>query len=350
MFDTKLLSKREIRAITLCLPLIGIFIIGAIVVSHENRNREGVELTVEMEEQPAMDSIELFKFDPNRVEYADLRKLGLPKHIAVSMLKYRASGKIFRIKEDVALCYGFTDSMYFRLEPYIDIARKYRITPQSYRTEQVVRNVIPVSKFRIDTVTSQYLQAIGALSRRQAATFLKWRTISGINNIEEFRECYVVSDSLANALEPYIIFPTEEGRTGFLVDINSADSLALLDIYGIGEKTANRIIEYRKRLGGFYSVEQLAEVKGVTESNYEKILLQIRCDNCDITKIDVNFASANVISGHPYIPPTTLRKLLKTRQLKGGWSTAEEMIEDKILTEKEAKRLAPYLQFRTPSR
>lgn len=350
MLDTKLFTKREIRAIALCLPIFGLFIIGAIVVKSERGQAISAEITAEMEQPLAADSIQLFNFDPNTIEYIDLRRLGMAKHIAVSLLKYRASGKIFRIKEDLALCYGFTDSVYFKLEPYIKIGRKYKIVPQSYKIEHTVKNVIPVTKFRIDTATSQYLQAIGAFSRRQAATFLKWRTISGINDIEEFRECYVVSDSLATALEPYIIFPEPEDQAKLLVDINSADSMELLSIYGIGEKTAQRVIEYRKRLGGFSKLEQLAEVKGVSESNYEKILLQICCNNSDIKKIDINFVSANIISGHPYIPPTVLRKLLRIRQLKGGWSSTEEMINDKILTEKEAERLAPYLQFRTPSR
>jgi len=77
-------------------------------------------------------------------------------------------------------------------------------------------------------------------------------------------------------------------------------------------------------------------------------LKQIRVDSCEIQKIDINFADPKVLGRHPYIPPHILRKLLKTRQLKGGWSTAEELIEDKILTREEAARLAPYLRFGLP--
>ena len=92
-------------------------------------------------------------------------------------------------------------------------------------------------------------------------------------------------------------------------------------------------------------MEQLAEIPGVTESNYEKILKQIYCDSCKIRKIDINFADPKILGRHPYIAPRVLRKLLKTRQLKGGWSTAEELIDDNILTREEAARLAPYLEF-----
>ena len=81
------------------------------------------------------------------------------------------------------------------------------------------------------------------------------------------------------------------------------------------------------------------------ESNYEKILQQIYCDSSVISKIDINFASPQSMAGHPYISDRALRKLLKTRQLKGGWSTIEEMVEDKIFTRDEAERLRPYLRF-----
>ncbi|MDE5622742.1 MAG: helix-hairpin-helix domain-containing protein, partial [Alistipes sp.] len=122
-------------------------------------------------------------------------------------------------------------------------------------------------------------------------------------------------------------------------------SATLRRVVGIGEKTVGAILAYRERLGGFLRAEQLAEVPGVTESNYEKILQQIRCDSCEIRKIDINFARPNELARHPYMAPRTLRRLLKARELKGGWSTAEELVEEHIMTRGEAERLAPYLRF-----
>ena len=192
----------------------------------------------------------------------------------------------------------------------------------------------------------RYLRAIGALSKRQAEAFVRWRDLSGIYDMEELRDCYVVSDSVAAALEPYVIFPERKPHPiEEPVELNTADSAALRSVSGIGPKTVGAILTYRERLGGFLRAEQLAEVPGVTERNYEKILKQIYCDSCKIRKIDINFASPKVLGRHPYIAPQVLRKLLKARQLKGGWSTAEELIEENIMTRKEAARLVPYLQF-----
>ena len=107
-----------------------------------------------MEATVAADSVRLFEFDPNTVEYADLRRLGLSSRMAVSLLKYRAAGKVFRIPEDVATCYGMTDSVYFILEPYIRIGREYALTPsprREYReyVPQEPRRIVPRERFRI---------------------------------------------------------------------------------------------------------------------------------------------------------------------------------------------------------
>ena len=344
----KLFSDREIRAIAVFLPLAGLLITALVLVrpSADPEAARRAEAAMEIRR----DSTALRPFDPNTATLDDLLGLGLTKHEAVSLLKYRAAGKVFRIPEDLALCYGISDSLYRRLEPWVRIGRKYAIAPEEYRTGRILPEPLPPQPFRIDTVSVRYLRAIGALSKRQAEAFVRWRDLSGIYDMEELRDCYVVSDSVAAALEPYVIFPERKPRpTEQPVELNTADSATLRSVNGIGPRTVVSILNYRERLGGFLRAEQLAEVPGVTERNYEKILKQIYCDSCKIRKIDINFASPKVLGKHPYIAPQALRKLLKARQLKGGWSTAGELVEQNILTREEAARLAPYLQFGSDS-
>lgn len=344
----KLFSDREIRAIAVFLPLAGLLVTALVLVrpSADPEAARRAEAAMEIRR----DSTAMRPFDPNTATLDDLLGLGLSKHEAVSLLKYRAAGKVFRIPEDLALCYGISDSLYRRLEPWVRIGRKYAIAPEEYRTGRILPEPLPPQPFRIDTVSVRYLRAIGALSKRQAEAFVRWRDLSGIYDMEELRDCYVVSDSVAAALEPYVIFPERKPRpTEQPVELNTADSATLRSVNGIGPRTVVSILNYRERLGGFLRAEQLAEVPGVTERNYEKILKQIYCDSCKIRKIDINFASPKVLGRHPYIAPQALRKLLKARQLKGGWSTAEELVEENIMTRKEAARLAPYLQFGSDS-
>ena len=62
------------------------------------------------------------------------------------------------------------------------------------------------------------------------------------------------------------------------VDINSADKQTLMTVKGIGEKRADAIIKYRVEQGPFTSVEQLANISGISysliESNRESLLIK----------------------------------------------------------------------------
>jgi len=55
------------------------------------------------------------------------------------------------------------------------------------------------------------------------------------------------------------------------INLNTADKELLMSISGIGQKLAQRIVEYRQRQGGFKEKEELKNIKGITESKFEKI-------------------------------------------------------------------------------
>ena len=294
----KLFSDRQYRGLLILLPAAVVLV--AIAVALELlRPAEQMELdpqSVQTKELYAEKSestekvVKLQKFNPNTFTYEQLREAGLSKEVAVGIVRWRSYGKVYRLKEDLALVSGMTDSLYSVLKPYIIIDRAVAAKPQKYAVA--------------DSVKQQPKQLESVAEK--------------VKIIEQSN----------------------------LLELNSADTTQLIAINGIGSKSAAEIVKYRDLLGGYHSVEQISELKCVTEQNYEKILQQICCDSCKISKIDINFATAKAVSRHPYVSKATLRKIFKHRQLKGGWSRIEEMVEDEILSEDEAKRLAPYLWFR----
>lgn len=64
---------------------------------------------------------ESFRFDPNTVSVEDLCRLGFSRKQALSIAHYRDKGGRFRRKEDFARSFVVSDSVYARLEKYIDI-------------------------------------------------------------------------------------------------------------------------------------------------------------------------------------------------------------------------------------
>ena len=368
----KLFSEEQRRGAVVLLPLLVVVVLLAVVAERRTPAYKDVAEPQKIEAEEVV----LQPFNPNEFEYEELRAAGVPSEVAAGIVRWRRYGKVYRMKEDVALVSGVTDSIYAALKPYITIADS--LAPRSrysdrqereqgdnkrrtvaVKNEKSARPSAELVQFRIDTASVEYLASVG-FSRKQAEVVVKYRdAIGGITSEQELKACYVVSEEMANRLLPYVVFTEQkfaeeneskesEKRTEntALVEINSADMEALVAVDGIGEKSAAEIIKYRELLGGYHSVEQLAELNCVTEENFAKFLSQICCDSCKITKIDINFASPKSLMRHPYISSQALRRIVKQRQLKGGWSRIEEMVEQNIFTEEEAKRLAPYLRFR----
>ncbi len=68
-------------------------------------------------------------------------------------------------------------------------------------------------------------------------------------------------------LNPMQINPGAAGK----VNINTAADIELKTLPGVGEKTADRIIQYRNEQGGFKSKEEIKEVPTIGEGKYSKI-------------------------------------------------------------------------------
>jgi competence protein ComEA len=60
-------------------------------------------------------------------------------------------------------------------------------------------------------------------------------------------------------------------QTATVVNLNTATAAQLQDLPGIGARTAERIIEYRGKNGGFKKIEELMNVKGIGEKSFLKL-------------------------------------------------------------------------------
>ena len=351
-----------------------------------------------------------FFFDPNTVTGDELERLGFTPKQAAVILRYRNSGAVFRRPEDFARCYTVSDRAYRRLVPYIRIAPAFAhaedgdgklsegrsqgecrsegasgpdVLSDSVAAFGTADRFADDGPFFFDpnTVTGDELERLG-FTPKQAAVILRYRNSGAVfRRPEDFARCYTVSDRTYRRLAPYIRIASAFARAdaeeptdrlprtadtasvsdvsakggAFLpaaspsvpVELNGADSVLLTTLRGIGPLTAGRIVRYRERLGGYVAVEQLREIEGMTDRNFDLISQQIRVESSKIRKIDINFAHPSAMKGHPYLTDRVLNRILKYRQLKGGWRSIEDLTEGHILTTEEADRLSPYLCFET---
>ncbi|MEG1543227.1 MAG: helix-hairpin-helix domain-containing protein [Tannerellaceae bacterium] len=137
----------------------------------------------------------------------------------------------------------------------------------------------------------------------------------------------------------------EKYSAGTVLELNAADTTELKKVPGIGTAFANRIVKFRKLLGGFYTVEQLREVYGMDEERYQALLPWFRVDASLIKKLTVNQLPADSLRKHPYLDYRQASVIHRLRKQKGSihdWSQLQLLEE---FTDVDRARLAAYLSF-----
>lgn len=128
-----------------------------------------------------------------------------------------------------------------------------------------------------------------------------------------------------------------------LIELNSADSLLLTDLRGIGPVLAGRILKYRNLLGGFVRKEQLLEVYGLPYETFENISRAVIIDTTGITRIDLNKAAFSILIRHPYLDVYTVKGILNYRDIQGNIKDVNELKDNRIIPEESFSRVKPYL-------
>ncbi|MEA1878088.1 MAG: helix-hairpin-helix domain-containing protein [Bacteroidota bacterium] len=101
------------------------------------------------------------------------------------------------------------------------------------------------------------------------------------------------------------------------LELNSADSIDLLSLYGIGKVFSRRILKYRSLLGGYYSPEQLLEVYGMDSNRYLGFHNKIRVDTNLIRKINLTTVEFRELLRHPYVQYDMVKSYVNYRDRNG---------------------------------
>ena len=128
---------------------------------------------------------------------------------------------------------------------------------------------------------------------------------------------------------------------GTLVDVNLADTTELKKIPGIGSGIAGGIVRYRERLGGFYALSQLEEVKHVTP----ELLKWFKLENDSTRKLEINKANLDKLRAHPYITFYQAKVIVEHRRKKGQIKSLSQLALYEEFTEKDLERLSAYISF-----
>lgn len=110
------------------------------------------------------------------------------------------------------------------------------------------------------------------------------------------------------------------------IELNVADSAQLEALPMIGAKLAIRILKYRDRLGGFYSIEQLKEVYGLRDTCFQVVQNRIFVDSSKLRLIHINTCALEELGHHPYIGFKNAKAILKYRNEHQRINNSQELL------------------------
>lgn len=223
---------------------------------------------------------ELFYFDPNILSKEGWEKLGIRDKTVKTIENYLNKGGRFRKPEDLRRVYGLRENEYERLAPFIKIQ--------------------PASK-------------------------------------DPTEKKFAAENTLAENKYPL------KPNLPVVVDVNSADTSAFIALPGIGSKLAARIINFREKLGGFYSIEQVRETFGLADSTFQKIRQHLALATTSIKKININTATTDELKKHPYIKWNIANTIIAYRNEHGAFSNIGDIKKIMTITDDIYKKVAPYL-------
>ena len=244
---------------------------------------EQEESTTKPKDQEEQQEIEMFYFDPNNLPASEWSKLGLSDKQIKGIHNYEKAGGSFKRKEDVLKMYTISDGMYAELEPYIRI--------------EVAANGLPT---------------------RQHST--------------------LITD------EPEHSEPIP--KRSAIIELNSVDTLELMELKGIGPVFSKNILKYRGLLGGYYSIDQLKEVYGLRDhpEAVDQISVHLMIDTTLIRKIDLNTAEAKDLASHIYIDWNVAKAIVAYRNTHGPYKNVSSVSKCHLVDDALMTKIAPYLK------
>jgi competence protein ComEA len=222
---------------------------------------------------------ELFYFDPNTASLSDWQRLGIRDKTIATIQNYLSKGGKFYKPEDIGKIWGLHADEVERLLPYVQIAAR----------------------------ENSYAQSNYPQKTYEAKTYDKLK------------------------------------YTPSIIDVNNADTAAFIALPGIGSKLAQRIINFRDKLGGFYKAEQVAETFGLPDSTYQKIKARLSFTNTAVKQFNINTATVDEMKTHPYIRYAIANAIVQYRTQHGNFAAVADIKKIMLVTDEVFEKVVPYL-------
>lgn len=214
-----------------------------------------------------------------------------------------------------------------------------------------------VDQIPISQISAENWMGLGA-SKQLAQRIQRYREKGGrIQRPDDLMRIYDIDTTWVLTISPCI-----EWETGYLppsvrttahqrtiksltiLDLNMADSAALVQLPGIGPVLSSRIVRFRDQLGGFYDLDQLSETYGLPDSTYHRLLPRLKIETA-WKKLTINRMTAKEIVKHPYFSWKEAITIERYRESHGPFKEPDQFYSVKALDSSRIGRWLPYLDL-----
>ena len=220
-------------------------------------------------------SLQLTEFNPNELNAAKAKQLGLPVKVANNIEKYLSKGGKYKKPEDFKKMYGLSKHDYERLSPYLVFD-----TPTDKPASAKTTPTTTLSPFNPNTISHEEALRLG-MPPKTAKGIVNYRKNGGsFKKPEDFKKLYCLDEQEYERLRPYLIFDqqvaekkdsTRQKNTElFQFDPNTVTKEEAI-LLGIPPKVAQTLMNYRSKGGHFKKPEDFKKVYGLTEADYQRL-------------------------------------------------------------------------------
>ena len=367
-------SQRERRGIFVFVAIIGIFLCLPLLFEKyfppSQVDFSDFKLAIAEYEASQLSSIstantDLFQptiLNPNTAIIEDILALGIPESTAQRIINYRNAGGFFYQKEDLKKIYGLNDSLYQHIQEYIQIPPKKKVKVKTYAAKKIApQQTLQPFRFDPNEVSIQELNSMG-LPSKVAHQLVNYRNKGGsFEKKEDVQKLYSLSAHHYQQLVPFMLFkkPSSSATSSpsyttpsikksyrnTQIDINTATIDEWQQLNGIGPFYAKKIVSFREKLGGFVTIAQVGTTYGLPDSVFQKINAQLLLSSLT-PSLKVNTISVAQLKAHPYIKKHQAIAIINYRKNHGAFDSIEKFKKVKVFSEKDLKRIAPYLSFK----
>lgn len=230
------------------------------------------------------------------------------------------------------------------------------LRPAHSLTPKEAASAVVLHSFDPNTINKAGLVAMG-LSEKTADSWLRFREKGGkFKKAEDIRKLYALRANDADRLLPFVripelttsstlAVPEKSTKTLIRVDLNSADSLKLLEVPGIGPGFASRILQARSRWGGWFNATQLLQIYGMDSTRLSAWLPYIELNVEKVTKLPINTAEVGVLGRHPVLGFARAKRLVAYREQHGAFKKPADLYVVYGMDSATVQQIAPYLQW-----